>query len=84
MSSLTLEKTTDQSLTLTVIIEQAKNNWCAFTPDDIGVVVATGPTREETLDNFRAALKSHFAAMREQGLSVPNVTQMEVRETMAA
>ena len=68
---------------LTVILERAGNNWCAYTPDDIGVVVATGPTREETIANFRSALKTHLEVMREDGLPTPDVTALEVREMVA-
>lgn len=89
MSSTTLEKATAEAVaqditTLTVIVERATSNWCAYTPDDIGVVVATGPTREATIENFRSALRSHFQFMREEGLPVPNVSRLEVRETVAA
>lgn len=65
---------------LTVIIEQGVNNWGAYTPDEIGSVVATGRTREETLDNFRGALKSHLTYLRQQGQSVPEVTELDVQE----
>lgn len=67
---------------LTVIVERAGQNWCAYTPDDIGVVVATGQTREETLENFRAALKTHLEVMREEGLPTPDVAELSIRETM--
>jgi len=33
---------------LTVILERVGNNRCAYAPDDIGIIVATGATREET------------------------------------
>ncbi len=69
---------------LTVVVERAGNNWCAYTPDDIGVVVATGPTRAETIKNFRSALKTHLDVMREDGLPTPDVTELEIRETVAA
>ncbi len=68
---------------LTVIVERAAGSWCAYTPDDIGVVVATGPNRDETIGKFRPALRSHSSTMRDEGLSVPNVTQLEVREMSA-
>ena len=69
---------------LTVILEWAGNNWCAYTPDDIGVVVATGQTREETSDRFGAALKTHLEVMREDGLPTPEVRELEIREMVAA
>lgn len=70
--------------TLTVIVEQATNNWCAFTPDEMGVVVATGPTRDAAIASFRSALRSHLDTMRAEGLPVPAVTQLEVRELVTA
>ncbi|MDQ2686537.1 MAG: hypothetical protein M3Y28_01575 [Armatimonadota bacterium] len=89
MSSTTLEQATAETVaqddaTLTVVVERATSNWCAYTPDDIGVVVATGPTREATIDNFRSALKSHFQFMRDEGLLVPHVSRLEIRETVTA
>lgn len=88
MSSTTLEKATAEAVAqdspLTVIVEYAPSNWCAYTPDEIGVVVATGPTREAVIESFRSALKSHFQCMREEGLTVPSVTHLEIRETVAA
>lgn len=67
---------------LGVILEYAGQNWGAYTPDDIGVVVATGRTREETLEKCRAALKTHLEVMREDGLPTPDVTELSIRETM--
>ena len=66
-----------------VIAERAGQNWCDYTPDDIGVVVSTGQTREETIKNFRAALRTHLEVMREEGLPTPEVAELEIRETMA-
>ena len=68
---------------LTVIVERAGNNWCAHTPDDIGVVVATGQTRPQTIENFRVALRTHLEVMQEDGLPTPDVTELEIRETVA-
>ena len=31
-----------QEMTITAIIKRAIGNWCAYTPDDVGVVIATG------------------------------------------
>ena len=66
-----------------VIVERTGNNWCAYTPDDIGVVVATGPTREKTIENLREALRTHLEVMREDGLPTPDVTGLEIREIVA-
>lgn len=84
MSHATLADATNQSTILAVVVERAGNNWCAYTPDDIGVVVATGETREAAIEKFRSALQFHFEAMREDGEAVPQVTQLEIRETVAA
>lgn len=83
-TATTLVDTTNQGMTLTVIVERAGNNWCAYTPDNVGVVVATGPTREAAIEQFRSALQFHFEGMREDGEAVPQVTQLEIRETVAA
>ncbi len=73
-----------QNAMLKVVVEQSAHNWCAYTPDDIGVVIATGPTREAVIECFRSALTSHFQCLREEGLLVPPVTDLEIRETVAA
>jgi predicted RNase H-like HicB family nuclease len=65
---------------ITVVLEQTKNNWGAYTPDDIGSVIATGKTREETIENFRSALHFHLEGLRETGLAAPDVTELELRE----
>lgn len=86
ISSTTLEvpvrEGAEQSGTLTVVVEQATNNWCAYTPDEIGVIVATAGTREAVIESFRSALGLHLRSMREEGLAVPHITRLEVRETM--
>lgn len=88
MSSTILEETTaedvDQSATVTVIVERAPGNWCAYTPDEIGVVVATGPTRDAVIESFRSALRSHLQAMRDQGLSIPDVRRLQIQEMVPA
>ena len=70
--------------TITVILEQGPNNWGAYTPDDIGCVIATGTTREETIKQFRSTLVFHLRVMREEGMPPPDVTELEIRETVAA
>ena len=69
-------------MTITVVLEQTPNNWGAFTPDDIGCVIACGDTREETLRLFQNALVSHLEAMRQEGRSVPEITGLEIHETV--
>lgn len=68
-------------MTVIVVLEKTDNHWGAFTPDDIGCMVACGDTRDETLALFREALQSHLRAMRDSGLLVPVMTAIEVRET---
>jgi predicted RNase H-like HicB family nuclease len=65
-----------------VIVERAGNNWCAYAPDLEDVVVATGATRDETIDNFRDAVRGLLDYKREEGQTVPDVTELEIRETM--
>ena len=69
---------------ITVILEEGPNNWGAYTPDDIGSVVVTAKTREEVIEQFRSALDFHLRGMREDGLPTPDVTKLEIRETVAA
>lgn len=70
--------------TITVILEEGPNNWGAYTPDDIGSVVVTAASREEVIRQFRAALDFHLRGMREDGLPTPDVTELEIRELVAA
>ena len=66
-----------------VIVERAGQNWCAYAPDLEDVVVATGATRDETIDKFRDALRGLMDYKRDEGQPVPDVTELEIRETMA-
>jgi len=68
---------------LSVILEKTATNWCAYTPDDIGVIVATGQTRDEVVENFRSALRSHLGVMSDEGLPVPVITELAIQETAA-
>lgn len=70
--------------TITVILEEGLNNWGAYTPDDIGSVVVTAASREEVITQFRSALDFHLRGMREDGLPTPDVTELEIRELVAA
>lgn len=53
-----------------VIIERAENNFSAYSPDLPGCV-ATGDTKEETLQRMREAIAIHLEGLREDGLPVP-------------
>ncbi|MBV9852760.1 MAG: type II toxin-antitoxin system HicB family antitoxin [Armatimonadetes bacterium] len=67
-----------------VIVERAGDNWCAYAPDLADVVVATGATREETIGRFREALRGLMEYKRDEGQPMPDVTELEIRETVAA
>jgi len=53
-----------------VIIEKAKNNYSAYSPDVLGCVT-TGKTIEETLKMMKEALEFHFEGMIEDGEAIP-------------
>ncbi len=53
-----------------VIIEKAKHNYSAFSPDVPGCV-ATGNTREEAEREMHAALRMHLEGLKEDGLPLP-------------
>lgn len=56
----------------------------AYAPDLDDCVIATGKTREETVARFRDALHGLIKYKHEEGLPAPNVTELEIRETVAA
>ena len=53
-----------------VVIEKAKNNYSAYSPDLPGCV-ATGKTREEVAYNMHAAVEMHVRGMLEDQLPIP-------------
>ena len=53
-----------------VIVEKAESNYSAYSPDLPGCV-ATGGTKEETLQRMREAIAMHLEGLREDGLPVP-------------
>ena len=53
-----------------IIIEEAGENFSAYSPDLPGCV-ATGETREETERNMYEAIQFHVEGMREDGIPVP-------------
>lgn len=67
-----------------VILEWANTNWSAYAPDLEDIVFATGDTREETIINFRDALRGLIKYKNEEGLPTPDVTELEIRELVAA
>lgn len=54
-----------------VIVEKAENNYSAYVPDLPGCV-ATGKTREETVQNMRQAIAFHLEGLREDGIPIPD------------
>ena len=54
----------------TIIIERSPRNYAAYAPDLPGCV-ATGATRNETVDQMRRAIQFHIESLREHGEPVP-------------
>jgi predicted RNase H-like HicB family nuclease len=53
-----------------VVIEKAKNNYSAYSPDLPGCV-ATGATREEAERNMHEAIELHVRGLQEDKLPIP-------------
>ncbi len=68
-------------MTITVILEEMPNNWCAYTPDLEDSIIATGKTREAVIQDFRNAMLDLFDYKRDVGETVPDITALEIRET---
>jgi predicted RNase H-like HicB family nuclease len=67
-----------------VVIEQADTGYGAYAPDLPGCV-ATGSTRQETLELMRGALEMHIRGLREDGEQLPTaLSSAEVLEVSAA
>jgi len=56
-----------------IVIEKAKNNYSAYSPDLPGCI-ATGKTRDEVKKNMYEAIEMHIQGYIEDGLPIP-VTQ---------
>ena len=54
-----------------VVVESSKNNFSAYSPDVPGCI-ATGSTKEETLDLMRQAITLHLGGLKEDGLPIPS------------
>jgi predicted RNase H-like HicB family nuclease len=54
----------------TVLIEKSDSKYLAYCPDVPGCI-ATGPTREETLEKMEADLKLYIEGLKEEGVEVP-------------
>jgi predicted RNase H-like HicB family nuclease len=53
-----------------VVIEKAKNNYSAYSPDLPGCV-ATGATREEAERNMHEAIEMHVRGLQKDKLPIP-------------
>ena len=53
-----------------VVIEKAKNNYSAYSPDLPGCV-ATGITREEVEQNMYESIEMHLRGLSEEHLPIP-------------
>lgn len=54
-----------------VVIEKAKNNYSAYSPDLPGCV-ATGATREDAEKNMHGAINMHVQGLLEDNVPIPN------------
>ncbi len=67
---------------LVVVLEKTESNWAAYTPHDDLCVNACADTREATLSLFVEALRFHLEGMREAGQPFPEITALEIHETL--
>ncbi|MBI5527119.1 MAG: type II toxin-antitoxin system HicB family antitoxin [Deltaproteobacteria bacterium] len=58
-----------------VVIEKAKGNYSAYSPDLPGCV-ATGATREDTEKNMYDAIEMHVRGLEEDHLPIPKSTSV--------
>ena len=58
-----------------IVIEQANDNFSAYSPDLPGCV-ATGATREEAERNMHAAIETHVRGLQEDDLPIPESTSL--------
>lgn len=54
-----------------VVVEKAETNYSAYSPDLPGCV-ATGDSKEETLQLMREAIAMHLEGLKEEGLPIPS------------
>ncbi len=67
---------------LVVVLEKIESNWAAYTPHDGLCVNACADTREATISLFVDALRFHLDGMREAGQPFPEITALEIHETL--
>lgn len=56
-----------------IIIEKAEKNYAAYCPDLPGVI-ATGPTKDKTLELMKEAIEFHLEGLRAACLNIPEPT----------
>ncbi len=56
-----------------IIIEKAETNYAAYCPDLSGVI-ATGPTKKETLELMKEAIEFHLDGLKAERISIPEPT----------
>ena len=56
-----------------VVIQKAKNNYSAYSPDLLGCV-ATGATREDAEKNMYDAINMHVQGLLEDNAPIPNTS----------
>lgn len=66
-----------------IIIEDAGENYSAYSPDLPGCV-ATGETREETERNMYEAIQMHIESLLEDGVPIPQSTAFAEYEVVGA
>jgi len=68
---------------LNVIIENAGPNWCAAPlSDEVGAILVTAATRDETMTKFARVLSEHLQDMRADGIEPPHIEAVEFHETV--
>ena len=58
-----------------IVVEKAESNYAAYVPDLPGCI-ATGATVEETERRLRGAIEVHMRGLREDGLPVPESSNL--------
>jgi predicted RNase H-like HicB family nuclease len=65
-----------------MVIEKGENNYSAYLPDLPGCVT-TGETIEELKHNMREAIELHLEGLREDGLPIPEPSEVDFIEVAA-
>lgn len=67
---------------LIVVLEQTESNWAAYAPHEGLCVNACADTREAAISLFVDALRFHLEGMQEAGQLFPEITALEIHETL--